>query len=86
MGFALWILFGVVVGVAITRLMPGPSGGDSVAGIVVGIAGGVLGGLIGTLSAGEASTAFDTRGLLMAICGSLLVMFCYRCLAMREAY
>lgn len=86
MGFALWILFGVFVGVAVTRLMPAPNGRGTGAGILVGITGGVLGGLIGTFSTGEASTAFDTQSLLMALCGSLILMFCYRCLATREAY
>lgn len=85
MGFALWILFGIIAGVVVTRLMPGPSGEGIGAGILVGIAGGMLGGLIGTISAGEVSAAFDIHTVPMAICGSLILLFGYRCLATRRA-
>jgi uncharacterized membrane protein YeaQ/YmgE (transglycosylase-associated protein family) len=85
-GILLWILFGAVAGVVVTHLMPGPSGGGTGTGVLVGIAGALLGGFIGTFSAGEMSTAFDMRSLLMAVCGSLVLLFGYRCLATREAF
>ena len=79
MGFILWILIGVFLGAVVIRLMPSSNGEGTAAAIAVGIAGGLIGGMIGTFSAGELSTAFDVRSLLMAIDGSLILLFCHRC-------
>lgn len=86
MTFVFWILFGAVAGVVATRLMPGPRSEGSGTGILFGIAGGVLGGLVGSASTGLPLTTFDTYSLATAVCGSLILLFCYRCLATRQAY
>jgi uncharacterized membrane protein YeaQ/YmgE (transglycosylase-associated protein family) len=85
-GILLWILFGVVAGSVARRVMPGPSAGGIGAAILAGIVGGLVGGFLGTISAGETSPAFDVRSLLMAMSGTLFLLFGYRCFAMRTAF
>jgi uncharacterized membrane protein YeaQ/YmgE (transglycosylase-associated protein family) len=82
MGILLWIVFGLVAGSFARLVMPGPiAGGLSVA-LGLGVGGAVLGGLVGTLVGGSVM-GFDFRSLLMAIIGSLAVLFSYRSYAMR---
>jgi uncharacterized membrane protein YeaQ/YmgE (transglycosylase-associated protein family) len=64
--------------------MPGPNAGGIVVAIFVGMAGGLIGGLLGTFTTSDVLTAFDVRSLLMAIAGTLILLFSYRCLALRS--
>ena len=83
MGIALWILFGILAGSVATLVMPGPDRLGVIGTILVGVAGAVMGGLIGAVLGGIGVLAFDFRSLLMAIIGSLAVLFCYRTYSMR---
>ena len=83
MGILLWIVFGVVAGSFAKWVMPGPDAGGIAVAIPVGIGGALLGGLLSTVFPGGTATGFDFRGLVMAISGSLLMLFSYRCYAMR---
>ena len=78
MGILLWIVFGLIAGSFARLVMPGPIAG----GLGVGVGGAVLGGLVGTLVGGSLM-GFDFRSFLMAIIGSLAVLFSYRSYAMR---
>jgi uncharacterized membrane protein YeaQ/YmgE (transglycosylase-associated protein family) len=51
--------------------------------ISIGVAGAVAGGIVGTML-GAPPTDFDFRSLILAINGSLAVLFCYRAYAMRS--
>ncbi len=82
MGLALWIVFGVLAGSVAKLVMPGPSAGGVMVAVALGVAGAVVGGLIGTVLGGALS-GFDFRSLLLAIIGSLGVLFSYRSYAMR---
>ena len=55
----------------------------AIPGIPLGIAGAAIGGLIGAVSGTGGLIGFDVRSFLMAIIGSLVVLFCYRTLSMR---
>lgn len=82
MGILLWIVFGVAAGSVARLVMPGPSAGGMPMALSLGIGGALLGGLVGTLLGGTV-TGFDFRSLVMAIIGSLAVLFSYRSFAMR---
>ena len=82
MGILLWIVFGLIAGSFARLVMPGPIAGGLVVALGVGVGGAVLGGLVGTLVGGSLM-AFDLRSFLMAIIGSLAVLFSYRSYAMR---
>jgi uncharacterized membrane protein YeaQ/YmgE (transglycosylase-associated protein family) len=84
MGILLWLTFAVIAGSLAKLLMPGPNAGGIVVAVLVGIGGALVGGLIGTFGLGEPSPGFDVRSLLMAIAGTLMLLFSYRCLAMRS--
>lgn len=83
MGILLWIVFGFVAGSVAKLVMPGPTAGGIPVAILVGMGGAVAGGLLSTLFAGGTLTGFEFRGLLMAIIGALMLLFSYRCYAMR---
>jgi len=82
MGVPLWIVFGLVAGSLAKLVMPGPSAGGIAAAIPLSIGGALLGGWVGSLLAGTMAGA-DYRSLLMAMIGSLAVLFSYRSYAMR---
>ena len=82
MGLLLWVVFGILAGSVARLVMPGPSAGGIAAAIGLGIGGAVLGGLVGSMLGGTMMD-IDVRSLLMAIAGSLAVLFSYRSYAMR---
>ena len=83
MGILLWIVFGLVAGSLAKLVMPGPDRLGLVGTILVGVAGAIVGGLIGAVFGAGGVTGFDFRSLLMAIIGSLAVLFYYRSFSMR---
>ncbi len=83
MGILLWIVFGIVAGSAARTVMPGPDRLGVIGTILVGVAGAIVGGLIGAVSGSAGVIGFDFRSLLMAVIGSLGVLFCYRTFSMR---
>jgi uncharacterized membrane protein YeaQ/YmgE (transglycosylase-associated protein family) len=82
MGILLWIVFGILAGSVARLVMPGPSAGGVGVAVSLGVAGAVAGGFVGTLLGGSLAE-FDFRSLLLAIIGSLGVLFSYRSYAMR---
>lgn len=83
MGILLWIVFGIVAGFFAKTVMEGPNAGGIAVAIPLGIGGGLVGGLLSTFFQNGTAAGFDIRGLLMAIAGTLFLLFCYRCYAMR---
>ena len=83
MGLFLWIVFGTLAGLSARWLMAGPRAGGMPMAVALGIAGAVMGGLLGTFSSSEAAVGLDGRSLLMAIIGSMIVLICYRSVALR---
>ena len=86
MGILSWIVLGLVVGVLAKFLMPGKDPGGFVVTTLLGIGGAVLGGWIATLFGMGDVTGFDLRSLLIAVGGSLLLLFTYRSFRIHSAH
>jgi uncharacterized membrane protein YeaQ/YmgE (transglycosylase-associated protein family) len=83
MGIFLWILFGLIAGVAAKWILPGRDPGGIVVTILLGIAGAVVGGFVSTFLGFGSISGFDVRSLMMAILGALGLLFGYRLMADR---
>ena len=78
MGILSWIVFGLIAGALAKFISPGNDPGGIIITIIIGIVGAFIGGFIGSfLGLGDIS-GFDFRSLLMAIAGSLILLFVYR--------
>lgn len=71
-----WILFGLVVGIIGKFLMPGRDPGGIVVTILLGIGGALLGGWVG--QAMGLYREGEPAGFIMAVLGSILLLFLYR--------
>jgi uncharacterized membrane protein YeaQ/YmgE (transglycosylase-associated protein family) len=83
MGIIGWILFGLVVGVVGKLLMPGRDPGGFVITIILGIAGALLAGFLG--QAMGLYREGEPAGFIMAVIGSIILLFAYRMVAGRRA-
>jgi len=80
MGILTWILFGLVAGAVAKFIMPGKDPGGFIVTILIGIVGAVVGGFIGSLLGFGTVNSFDLRSLLIAVAGSMIVLWGYRTL------
>ena len=71
-----WIVFGLIVGVVAKLLMPGRDPGGFVVTVVIGIVGALLGGFLGRMLG--LYREGDPVGFLMAVLGSILLLWIYR--------
>lgn len=78
MGILTWIIFGLIAGALAKFIMPGDDPGGFIITILIGIAGALLGGFIGANLLGLDVTGFNIQSFLVAIGGSLLLLFGYR--------
>jgi uncharacterized membrane protein YeaQ/YmgE (transglycosylase-associated protein family) len=78
MGILSWILLGLVVGVLAKWIMPGDDPGGTIITILLGIAGAFVGGFLATLIGLGTVDGFNIGSLLIAIGGSLLLLWVYR--------
>jgi uncharacterized membrane protein YeaQ/YmgE (transglycosylase-associated protein family) len=78
MGWLAWILFGLIAGVIAKFIMPGRDPGGFIVTIIIGIVGAMLGGWLATQFGLGAITGFDIRSFLIAVAGSLILLFIYR--------
>jgi uncharacterized membrane protein YeaQ/YmgE (transglycosylase-associated protein family) len=69
-----WIIFGLIAGTIANFIAPSSQGGI-VGSIVLGIIGAVVGGYLGQRFFGVGVTGFDLTSFIVAISGSLLVLF-----------
>ena len=83
MGILLWIVFGLIAGAVAKLLMPGRDPGGWIVTILLGIGGALIGGILSTSLGFGAISGFDLRSLLIAIGGSLVLLFGYRFLMAR---
>jgi len=74
-----WIIFGLITGSIANFIAPSSQGGI-VGSIVLGIIGAVVGGYLGQRFFGEGVTGFNVMSFVVAIAGSLLVLFIGRLL------
>ena len=78
MGFIVWIILGLVVGVIAKLIMPGKDPGGFIITIILGIAGAFVGGFISSKIGFGSVTGFDIRSLLIAVGGAVLLLIIYR--------
>lgn len=83
MGILSWILVGLVAGVIAKFIMPGKDPGGVIVTILIGIGGAVVGGYLGAALGLGTVTGFNLSTLLIAIGGSLLLLFIYRVIKKR---
>jgi uncharacterized membrane protein YeaQ/YmgE (transglycosylase-associated protein family) len=80
-----WLLFGLIVGVIANLIDPRPEQGGVLGAIVLGIVGAVVGGYLGNLLFGIPVSGFNLPSFLVAVAGSMLVLFIVRAFT-RRAY
>jgi uncharacterized membrane protein YeaQ/YmgE (transglycosylase-associated protein family) len=74
-----WIVLGLCAGAIAKLIMPGDDPGGIIVTTLIGIAGAIVGGLIASaLDIGDLDEFFDIGTWLIAIAGSLLLLFIYR--------
>lgn len=75
MSILMWILFGLIVGVIANAIDPYPSSGGLLGSVVLGIVGAMVGGFLADLLFGVGVTGFNLPSFLVAIGGSLILLF-----------
>jgi uncharacterized membrane protein YeaQ/YmgE (transglycosylase-associated protein family) len=79
MGIIGWIVLGLLAGAIAKLIMPGEDPGGVIVTMLIGIAGALVGGFIASaLDIGDLDEFFDIGTWLIAIGGSLLLLFLYR--------
>jgi uncharacterized membrane protein YeaQ/YmgE (transglycosylase-associated protein family) len=77
MNIIYWIVFGLITGTVANYISPN-SKGSIVESIILGIVGAVVGGFLGENFLGVGVTGFNVMSFVVAIAGSLLVIFLSR--------
>lgn len=70
-----WVVFGLIAGSIANLIDPRPSKGGILGSMVLGIAGAVVGGWLGNALFGVGVTGFDFSSFIVAIAGSLLLLW-----------
>ena len=78
MGFVAWIVLGLIAGAIAKSIMPGDDPGGIIVTILIGIVGAFLGGFLGNLVTGTGLNGFSLWSIILAILGSLLLLWIYR--------
>ena len=78
MGILTWIIFGLIAGALAKWIMPGRDPGGCVLTTVIGVVGALIGGFVATSLGFGGISGFDLRSLLIAVLGSLLLLWMYR--------
>jgi uncharacterized membrane protein YeaQ/YmgE (transglycosylase-associated protein family) len=78
MGILAWLLFGLIVGVVASWIMPAPGGGGIVADVIVGIVGAFIGGWIFGLFGHTGITGFNIPSMLCALVGAVVLLWLSR--------
>ena len=78
MSILAWIVLGLIAGAIAKALMPGRDPGGFIVTILIGIVGAFLGGFLGSMIAGTGLTGFSLWSILLAVLGSMLLLWIYR--------
>jgi uncharacterized membrane protein YeaQ/YmgE (transglycosylase-associated protein family) len=73
-----WIVFGLIVGVIANLIDPRPAQGGIIGAIILGIVGALVGGFIGNLLFGVPVTGFNFPSFIVAVIGSIIVLWIAR--------
>jgi uncharacterized membrane protein YeaQ/YmgE (transglycosylase-associated protein family) len=83
MDIASWIIVGLAAASMARLAMPGPAAGGMPVAISIGLVGAFIGGLLGTTISPDAAASFNLYASIMAAIGAMILLFIYRCVAMR---
>ena len=75
-----WIMFGLIAGTVANAIDPHPSSGGVIGAIVLGIVGAMVGGFLANMLLGVDVSGFNFTSFVVAIAGSLLLLFVGRAL------
>ena len=78
MGIIAWIVLCLIAGAIAKAIMPGKDPGGILVTILIGIVGAFLGGFLGNLITGSGLNGFSLWSILLAIAGSLILLWIYR--------
>lgn len=78
MGIVAWLVLGLIAGAIAKAIMPGKDPGGFIVTILIGIVGAFLGGFLGNLISGSGLNGFSPWSILLAVLGSLLLLWIYR--------
>ena len=79
MNIIAWIIVGLIAGAIAKFLMPGDDPGGLILTILLGIAGAIVGGFIAVaLNISNGIDDFDIGTIVLAVLGSMLILFGYR--------
>ncbi|HVF39122.1 MAG TPA: GlsB/YeaQ/YmgE family stress response membrane protein [Gemmatimonadaceae bacterium] len=78
MNFLAWIVLGLIAGAIAKAIMPGNDPGGLIVTMIIGIVGALIGGFLGSTLMGAPLTGFSLQSLLLAVVGSLVLLFIYR--------
>ena len=84
MGILAWIVLGLIAGAIAKALMPGRDPGGFIVTALIGVVGAFIGGFIGNMITGAGLNGFSVWSILLAIVGSLLLLWIYRLTAGRR--
>lgn len=82
-GILSWVVFGLIAGAIAKFLTPGRDPGGCIITIIVGIVGALLGGYIATWLGFGGISGFDFRSFVIAVLGSILLLFLWRMISGR---
>jgi len=74
------MIFGLIAGTIANAIDPRPSSGGIVGAIVLGIVGAMIGGFLANVFLGLDVTGFNLTSFVVAVAGSLLLLFVGRAL------
>jgi uncharacterized membrane protein YeaQ/YmgE (transglycosylase-associated protein family) len=83
MSWIIWIILGLVAGILAKFIMPGRDPGGFIVTILLGIVGALVGGFISTRIGFGDVTGFNLPSIIIAVLGSMLLLFIYRMIKRR---
>ena len=78
MGILSWIIFGLIAGILAKWIMPGQDGGGFIMTVIIGVVGALVGGYISVFFGMGKVDGFNFGSFVVAVVGSLVVLFVYR--------
>lgn len=81
MGFIVWIIFGAIAGWIASMIAGTDARQGALANIIIGIVGAIIGGFIMNILGYGGINTFSIYSLLVAIMGSVIVLWAYKSLA-----
>ena len=84
MSWIIWIVLGLVAGILAKWTMPGRDPGGFIVTIILGIVGALVGGFISVKLGFGDVTGFDFKSVIIAVLGSIVLLFIYRMIKSRS--